>query len=483
MSHPRFRAAFALLALAFLPLLAFAAPGSTSAPRPSPRPGAPKPTAVSPLPSGMKMPMRAPVMPDTVLAKVYGARDVTWSALLKGCRKLGVDPNALTPLERRQVLDVLIDQAILADRALREPRRWTARDSADYQQLRDKLLLNTALNEALFAAASGFMDRGDSVPDMRTLGIMARDTAMAKLHPKYDDWSLRHLAAAFAALPKQSPDMNAMQKIEAMGKLPVVAPDDTGRVLVQCDADTLTVGDVVREYARLNPMYRPRIEDEGGVVDLVGNIVFNAQLRAIAEARGYDRMKMNSSQLAEKAEFLDVQRWVATNVYSKIKMDTVTLRRHYDKHPTWFRSKATAEIVRMVFDTQADAASWGEQLHDAARAETLATQSARARVPYLATLAEEADSALFKRVRNGGVGAVLGPDSTSQGWRVLRVMKLNLDRRLSFEEGYDQVKQDWYEREGERIMRGALDEMRKHTIIFLNEKSPYLAVQPRRSAR
>ena len=41
------------------------------------------------------------------------------------------------------------------------------------------------------------------------------------------------------------------------------------------------------------------------------------------------------------------------------------------------------------------------------------------------------------------------------------------------------MKQDWYEREGERIMRNVLDEMRKHTIIFVNEKSPYLAVKPR----
>ena len=85
---------------------------------------------------------------------------MTWSALIKGCRKLGVDPNSLTPVERRQVLDVLIDQAILATRAQSDPRSWTARDSAEYAALRDKLLLNTALNEALFEAASGYMDRG-----------------------------------------------------------------------------------------------------------------------------------------------------------------------------------------------------------------------------------------------------------------------------------------------------------------------------------
>lgn len=479
MNRSRYRVALIALALVVLPLLAFAAPGATTAPRPTPRPGAPRPAATAPAGGMMRLPMKAPVMADTVLAKVYGARDVTWSALIKGCRKLGVDPNSLTPLERRQVLDVLIDQAILATRAQRDPRSWTARDSAEYAALRDKLLLNTALNEALFEVASGYMDRGDTVPDMRALGIMARDSAMARMHPKYDDWSLRHMAAAFAALPKQSPDMNAMQKIEAMGKLPEMAPADTGRVLLMCDADTLTVGDVLREYARLNPMYRPRIEDEGGVVDLVGNVVFNAQLRAHAEARGYDRMKMNAGQLTEKAEFLDVQRFVTKNVYAKIAMDTVTLRKHYDKHPTWFRSKATTDIVRMTFETQAEAAKWADQLQDATHAESLATKSARAGVPYATTLYEEADSALFKRVRKGGVGAVLGPDSTAQGWRVMRIMKLTLDHRLTFEEGYDQVKQDWYEREGERIMRNVLDEMRKHTIIFVNEKSPYLAVKPR----
>lgn len=447
-----------LLVLALLPILGFAAAPAPKGPR--------APMA--------RVPIRTPAMADTVFATVYGGKDVTWTGFQKGCRKLGVSPQSLTPDERRQVLDVLIDQSILTARATRDARDWTARDSAEYLALRDKLLLSTALATALYEQASPYFERGDTVPDSRTLGMMARDSAMVRLHPRYDDVALRHLAAAFSALPRVGVDLNAAQKMAAMAMLPVVAAADSARTLVWCDADTMTVTEALRHYSRLNPTYRPRIDDEDGVKDLVGNIVFNNQLRLQAEAAGLDRKPSNAAQLSEKAEFLDMQRFVAKQVYAKIALDSATLRRHYAKHPTWFRSNATADLVRMVFDTRDEAAIWGQQLLIPGRAESLATQSARARVPYAAKLAEDADSALFKRVRKAGVGAIVGPDSTSQGWRVMKIMSLELDHRMTFEEGYEAVKQDWYERDGERRMRAVLQELRTHTLIVVNEKSAYL---------
>lgn len=476
MIPPRLRALLTLVALAALPLSGIAATGGS---RPAAKPAAPKQA----VPSGisMRVPLKAPAMADTVLATVYGSRNITLSGFRKGCRKLGVDPARLTPLERRQVLEVLIDQNLLAARVAKEPRDWTARDSADYAALRDKVMLNSALNMVLYQLATPYMERGDTVPDMRTLGIMARDSAMKGLNPRFDDWSLRHLAAAFAALPKVGPDLNAMQKLEAAGKLPEIAPTDSGRTLAECDAETLTVADAVREFARLSPLYRPRIEDEQGVIDLVGNIVFNNLLRKNAEAQHLDQLKGNAAQLAERAEFLDIQRFVQKNVYSRIVLDSAAIKRHWTRHPERFHTDAKAEIVRMVFDSREEAARWGADLAQPGRAESLATQSARAGVPYAATLAEQADSALFKRVRKGGKGVVLGPDSTQQGWRVLKVMDLTLDRRLAFDEGYDKVKQNLYEDEGERLMRVIVDELRMHTIVFVNEKSSLLATARRRS--
>ena len=126
--------------------------------------------------------------------------------------------------------------------------------------------------------------------------------------------------------------MNAMQKIEAMGKLPQMAPADTGRVLLMCDIDTLTVGDVLREYAKLNPMYRPRASGRRRRGWTSWATWSSTRCCAPGRGRGYDRMKMNAGQLTEKAEFLDVQRFVTTHVYAKIAMDTLTLRKHYDKH-------------------------------------------------------------------------------------------------------------------------------------------------------
>ena len=36
------------------------------------------------------------------------------------------------------------------------------------------------------------------------------------------------------------------------------------------------------------------------------------------------------------------------------------------------------------------------------------------------------------------------------------------------------MKQDWYERDGERVMRDVLAELRTHTIVMVNERSSYL---------
>lgn len=479
MNRSSIRGMAALLALVLLPIIGFAAP----APGPAARPGGKAQSPPQPKPNSttMRLPMRTPTMPDSVLAKVYGAKDVTWSRFMKACRKLGVAPDRLTPMERRQVLDLLIEQSILTTRAQRDPRDWTARDSAEYRALRDKLLLSTALNAALFEQATPYMERGDTVPDMQKLGVMARDSLMAKLQPQYDDVALRHLAGAFAALPVPNIEMKAMQKLEAMGKLPVVSPEDSTRVLLTCPADTMTVLELLHEYSRLNPTYRPRVETEDAVRDLASNFLFNNLLRREAEKAGLDRVPNNAGQLADKAEYLDVQRYVAKNVYAKIAMDTATLKRHYAKHPDWFRSNASAGIVRMVFDTRPEAERWRDELALPGRAESLATQSARAGVPYAATLNEDADSALFKRVRKGGVGVTLGPDSTTQGWRVMKVMSIELDHRLPFEEAYERVKQDWYERDGERLMREVLAELRTHTIVMVNERSSYLRPKTRKA--
>ncbi|MFN8589515.1 MAG: peptidylprolyl isomerase [Candidatus Eisenbacteria bacterium] len=470
----RIRAFAVLLVLAALPCTGVAAPGPA---RPAAKPAAPP----APVPSGMRVPLRAPVMADTVLATVYGAKDVTLSGFRKGCRKLGVDPARLTPLERRQVLDVLVDQSILSNRVAREPRAWTAKDSADYMALRDKLMLTSALNAALYQLAGPYMERGDSVPDMMTLGMMARDTAMKSLNPRWDDWSVRHLAAAFAALPKVGPDMNAMQKIQAAGMLPSVPPADTVRTILWYGADSMSVGRVLREYAKISPLYRPRIEDENGIQQMVGNIVFNDQLRRMAEAQHLDQTRGNAAQLAERAEYLDVQRFVQKNVYAGLSFDSAQVRRHWTKNAKRFRSAAKAEVVRMVFDTRDDAARWAAELAIPGRAESLATQSVRADVPYTATLNESADSALFKRVRKQGLGAILGPDSTHQGWRVMKVMKLELDQPLSYEDAYESVWRELYENEGERRMRALVDELRRHTVVFVNEKSPWLGLLRQRN--
>ena len=81
------------------------------------------------------------------------------------------------------------------------------------------------------------------------------------------------------------------------------------------------------------------------------------------------------------------------------------------------------------------------------------------------------DTLLFARMKRGGVGAVLGPDSTAQGWRVLRVMGLEPRRPRSFADAEPLVRQHWSDTEGERLMRALLDSLRQRAVVVVNERA------------
>jgi len=411
-------------------------------------------------------------LPDTVLARIFMARgfaDVTRREFDRTTRQLGGVPEALTPPMRGQVLELLIQKRTLAAEATRAGRHWTHGDSTEYRALADRLTLRAALASALAELAFSIATRGDTVPDQQELGIALRDSAIARLGPVYDEDMLRHLAGAFDSLPRPGPNASLAEKMRAASQLPTISAADSARELVHTSKGSYTAGELLADFGRLNAAYRPPVRTASQVRDLANSTIYEKLLREAAVRQDLVHRPGIAAALAERAEFLDVQRWVSTNAYEKVPMDSVTLRRHFKAHPELFDTWGQAAIVRLVADTQAQADSIARRLTVPGEAESLASKSMRSGVPYQTTLTQNADTALYARVLHGGVGAVIGPDETPDGWRVFKVMSIEGRHPQSFEAAYDLVRGDWYEREGDRRLQALVKQLRSHTLVNVND--------------
>jgi hypothetical protein len=162
---------------------------------------------------------------------------------------------------------------------------------------------------------------------------------------------------------------------------------------------------------------------------------------------------------------------VGREVYAKIAQDSVTLQRHYKATRSNYDWDERASILSLVMGTRGEADSVRRVLMNAAEAESLLARSTRAGASFRTTISRMSDTTLFARLKKGGVGTVLGPDSTSQGWRTMRALGFEPRRPRTYAEAEEMVKQDWYNVEGERLMRALLDGLRKRALVVVNEKA------------
>ncbi len=471
---PLVAAAALVLSLATSLAAAPAAPPSGSHGRPSAPPSSrPAPGAVL---GNARTEIRT-TLPDTVLARIFfaqGQTDIGLATFRAGAMKLGKNPRNLTPKDRQQVLELMVQQAVLTHRVQQEPRHWNAADSTDYRTLSDRVTLIGALDSAMTEMMFQVGGRGDSIPDRQTLGIMVRDSSVQRVHPVFDEATLDMLIADWAAMPKPTPDLPLMERLEMSTAIPRVSKADSAITLVRSDIGNYTVGELLTDLGKMSAMRRPPVRGKGDLRDLVSSTLYERMLRAEIQRKDMLHDPRIAPILAERAQYLDVQRFVAREVYDKIPLDSVTLERHYKSKPRAFDSVARATVVRTVFDTREEADSLVQRLKVPGVAESLATQSARAGIPYQTTLDANSDTTLFGRIRRAGEGAVLGPDMTRDGWRALKVMHIVPSAPRTFAEARQDVKDDWVQVDSERRMQALMTSLMRSAMVVPNRTSPYM---------
>lgn len=423
--------------------------------------------------------------PDTVLARVDG-EPVTRTDLRSAAARFGADVDSLTPEQRDEVLELLMDQRLLAQRARRESWIWTAQESLTVDQLRDRLTVTAALDSAVAAHRAALAQAGHAPLEPESLGVSLRDVTVASWRPIWDEALLTRLYRAWLAIPRATGTMSVMEQIRLAGVMPVVSAADSAAVLVRCDVGPMIAGEVLDEWRKLNPIYRPRVEEVEPMRDLAKNALFERELRRRAALQGLEHRADIARQIADRREYLGIQHFVQREVYETLPQDSVTLLRHYESKPGYWKAPGYARVFQLVLDSREGAEQMMSRIRAAADVETLMVRwnkrdDPRRASSFIRTVNAQHDSVTYALAMRLGAGALVGPDSLNgsegRGWRILRVMEAQGDRDRTYREAHALVHKDWTEREGERRMRALLGSLRKGARI---ERPPVATAASRR---
>jgi len=415
-------------------------------------------------------------LPDSILAVLRTAgpdgsgRAISRAGFLRAWSRTAppTRPDSLTPAGARGFLELLLDKEALALMAARERWAWTAPESAAFEALRDRLVVRAMLDSALAEAAAGLGAGSDSL-DRQTLGIAARDRAMARIGPVFDDSLLARLARAFAALERPTSDSSLSAQLRMLAAGPRVDPADTGRVVARSRAGDYGVSDLLAAWTRLSPLYRPRVETAEQVRELAMNGLFERELRRAGRARRLDRRPDLAAELESRRELNDVSHLIAREVHAGNTADSLTLLRFHRSTEREWTLPTRVRLVRMVLETRSGAEAMAQRLRDAAEAESLAARARRSGLEWAIDLSAESDSALFARALRTGTGTVLGPDEAAGGWAVARVVAVLPGRVRPFGEVRDLVRRRWQEEQAERLTRALAARARRGLRLAVNE--------------
>ncbi len=414
-----------------------------------------------------------PSLPDTVAARIDRTMDISVRELADAVARLGrtTRPDTVPAARRREFLNVLVDKAVLSRRALRETWVWTRAESASYHALRDRLSLDAALDSAERRVNAARVARGDSALSGEALGIETRESNVLVLDPQYDQALLARMAAAFDSLPRPKATMTLQQQLAAAGAIPVVAEADLDKTLAHTRTGPYRVRDLIENWSRLNPIYRPRVSTADQVADLVRNGLFERQLRAVVREQQLEQRPDIAAQLAAQREFNDVNHFVQREIYDRIPMDSVTLQKHFRKKLAWFDLPPRANVLRLYLPDSAGAVAMAARLRQPGEAESLAARAGQAGTSFVTEVSPYGDSLVYVRAARAGVGGVLGPEWTPEGWLVQHVMTLAPARHRTFREARSFVEKDWIDTEGERRMRTLLAQLRAAADVRVNERA------------
>lgn len=408
-------------------------------------------------------------LPDSVLLRIDGREDITRRRFERAVRLLGGDPDSLTPADRDQFLDMVIEQRLLAARARRDPHPWSPLDSVQYRSELDHILLRAALSDRFDDVERRRRARGQPDLDEEAMGMAARESLMVDVKPEWDEDLLRLVGSYFAELPKPTAEMTIREQMELANLVPRIPPAETLKVLVRSTLGPLTVADVVGDWRRLSSLYRPQVRDAEAVRALAENGIFERWIRRASSDPSLPTRPVVAAVIADRAEYHSVSSLLRRELLESIPRDSATLERHYRTNRSEFDLPASASLVILTLGTERAADSLARLFAVPGEAESLAFRAQRSGVRYTLRVTEASDSALYRLATRTGAGGVGGPERVEGGWRVFKVLALDPRRPQAFAAVRGDVERSWNEAESERRIRAYLDRLKREAKFQRNE--------------
>ena len=408
-------------------------------------------------------------LPDSVLARIDDREDITERRFKRAVRLLGGEPDSLTPETRDGFLRLVIEQRLLATAAASDPRPWPKVDSVNFRLERNRIVMQGALSHRLSELERHRRSLGQPDLNANAMGIAFRESLMVDLAPRFDDALLASLIPAWRALPYDHDSLEVMERIKRLRALPVIPAGDTDRVVVRSKDGALRVADVVRGWDRMPAMQRPRVERAEQLKAIIENQIVENRIRIESELPANLARPEVAGAIADRYEYHAVSGWLQHTIVDGIPTDSLTLLKHYRAHPDEFTEAAKARAIMLVLETRREADSLAARLRLPGEGARMQEQGRRDGVDFTVDLREDADTLLFRLVRQVGVHGVTGPDSTVTGWRILWVDSLTPPRLRSFRESHDDIERSWKGVEGERLVKERLDVLEQRAVIRRNE--------------
>jgi len=403
-----------------------------------------------------------------VVMRIDGREDVTVRRFRRAVGLLGGNPDSITPADRDQFLDLVLEQRVLAAHAVARNLPWNAGDSARYKSERDNTLLRAVLADEMLATEARRKAAGQKELDEQDLGAAARDSVVKRLHPVYDEELLKVVGSAFADMPQPNSSMSAQEQMKLLGRMPEIAARDTLKVLARSTLGDYTVADLLEGWRRLVSIYRPRITDDEGVRAVVANGLFERYLRKAAADPAVAKRPAVAAVLADRVEYHSVNNFMQREITAKIPTDSLTLKHYYAAHKTDFDQPARSILLTVMLGDSVTADSLARTFRKPGIAESLAFQAQRAGANYTQAVTAASDSVLYARTLALGVGGVGGPDRIGGDWRVFKVRSLEPRTTPSFGAVKREVEQAWTDDESERRVRALLDQLKAAAKVEKN---------------
>lgn len=509
-STRRFIPGFLALSLALATLSGVPAPAAT--PPPAKRPATP--SHATPGATAAKRPAArshaaaTAADADTILArlphKTISVRQYlyAWARLDPRYRPEGTDLAA-----KRAWLDQMVQKELLARAALAEPFLMEPLESLQFEAFHNDLLRRALLKRLVadsaqvtsadldsarvLAAQAGGGQASQAVLEQAARSFAQRRRAeivdqriRAVVAPVWDDSVAALLVAGYAKLDTRLPDASKPFSLKLPNRSPVLAPADSGRILLRSTIGRLTAAGFAARFLRFNP-FEVRIPSTVDTLKLDGDRILGEMWvdRACQDPSIQSEPAVLQA-VADRRESMALDRYYARHIVARADTSDTVLRALYQRAPEAYALPAHWTVKRVGYPTAAAADSAQRALASGVPWDSLcaratafgddaAARDCQAQFDLNDPYPDSSFGAVLATLKPGEGRVVPLPQTAADDPRRLLVLVVaHVDRRFqSFEEARAYVKRNAVEAETEQLLDAEIARLKAAAHVTTNQRA------------